>query len=259
MIKIISIGLTFFLIKLITFLFILLFILINKESENILNCNKNDSENRIGNYSIKPINCYFMPDDLPIGTLLYNKYWNEVFNLTYLKIKIGRKKFWFKIFKKIDLKSILRIVFYFFTGINKIFIRITKIILNYEKKEKIENFLFKKFINVRDDRLIIKIKGEWTINGRIDILLNKIKKKLINENKISHEHIEYAMPWIEKIIIKHDSKINQSIKDLIIQKGTFTNRITKIKHWHIFDIIKDENKIPYITDEDKAIQKKIAG
>lgn len=44
------------------------------------------------------------------------------------------------------------------------------------------------------------------------------------------------MPWIEKIIIKHDSKI---------------------KHWHIFDIIKDENKIPYITDEDKEIQKKL--
>lgn len=259
MIKIISIGLTFFLIKFITFLFVLLFILINKESEDILNCNKNDSEDRIGNYSIKPINYYFVPDDLPIGTLLYNKYWNEVFNLTYLKIKIGRKNFWFKVLKKIDFKSILKIFFYFFTGINKIFIRITKIILNYEKEEKIEDFLFKKLINVRDDRLIIKVKGEWNVNGRIDILLNKIKQKMINENKLSHEHIEYTMTWIEKIIVKHDSKINQSIKDLIIQKGTFTNKITKIKHWHTLDIIKDENKIPYITDEDKAIQKEYYG
>jgi hypothetical protein len=54
----------------------------------------------------------------------------------------------------------VRIIFYFFTGVNRIFIDITKLILNYKKKEKIENLLFKKFINILDDRLIIKVKGE---------------------------------------------------------------------------------------------------
>jgi LPS O-antigen subunit length determinant protein (WzzB/FepE family) len=84
--------------------------------------------------------------------------------------------------------------FYFLTGLNRIFIKIIKEILKYKKKEKIENFLFKKFTSIGDDRLIIKIKGEWIINGKIDIIKNKIKQKLINENKISYKNIEYSMP-----------------------------------------------------------------
>jgi hypothetical protein len=44
--------------------------------------------------------------------------------------------------------------------LNKIFIDIARLILNYKKKEKIENLLFTKFGNILDDRLIIKIKGE---------------------------------------------------------------------------------------------------
>jgi len=252
-IKIISIGLAFFLIKFITFLFIIIFILINKESENFLNCKNNDSEFWLGNYSMKPINSYSVPDELPIASILYNKYWNEVFNLTYLKIKIGRKNFWFKILKKINLKALFRLIFYFLTGINRIFINIFKEVLNYKKKEKLENFLFKKFASIGDDRLIMKIKGEWVINGKIDIIKNKIRQKLIIENRISHENIEYAMPWIEKIIEKYDSRISENIKDLIIKKGVFANKITKKPHWHTFGILKDESKIPYITDEEKAI------
>jgi hypothetical protein len=96
--------------------------------------------------------------------------------------------------KKINLKALFRLIFYFLTGINRIFINIFKEVLNYKKKEKIENFLFKKFASIGDDRLIMKIKGEWVINGKIDIIKNKIRQKLIIENRISHENIEYAMP-----------------------------------------------------------------
>ena len=251
-IKIISIGLAFFLIKFITFLFIMIFILINKESEDILSTEKYDCEDRVGNYSFRPINIFSTPDELPIATMLYYKYWNEVFNLTYLKIVIGRKNFWFKILKKINFKSIIRIIFYFFTGLNKIFIDIAKLILNYKKKEKIENLLFKKFINILDDRLIIKIKGEWAINGFVSETTNIVKKILINKNTLSTSSIESKMPYIHMIVEKHNNKMMKDFFSFKMKQGFFKNRITNKTHEHILEINKDPKNVGYITDYEKA-------
>ena len=251
-IKIFIITLVFLIIKSIIILILIILLLINKESEDILNCDKNDSDDRKGNYFFKPMNLFSTPDDLPIATILYYKYWNEVFNLTYFKIMIGRKNFWFKIFRKINLKTISKIIFYFFIGINKTFINITKEILNYEKKEKIEDFLFIKFINIIDDRLIIKINGEWVINGFINETTNKIKNVLLLKNNLSTSSINNAVPNIYGVIKKHNDRLLKDFLKLKVEKGIFKNKMSKKMHEHILKINKNYEYIGYITDQKKA-------
>jgi hypothetical protein len=63
------------------------------------------------------------------------------------------------------------------------------------------------------------------------------------------------MPWIEKILEKYNSEIEDNMKELIIQKGIFNNKVTKVPHWHTFGILKDDKKIPYITDQKTSIEK----
>ena len=251
-IKSFLITLVFLIIKSITILILIIILLINKESEDILNCDKNDSEDRKGNYFLRPITLFSTPDDLPIATMLYYKYWNEVFNLTYFKIMIGRKNFWFKIFRKINLKTISKIIFYFFIGINKTFINITKEILNYKKKEKIEDFLFRKSINIIDDRLILKINGEWVINGFINETTHKVKNVLLSKNNLSTSSINSAVPHIYGVIKKHNDRLIKDFLNLKMEKGIFKNKISKKMHEHILEINKNHEYIGYITDQKKA-------
>jgi hypothetical protein len=85
MIKGVLIGFLILYIKLITFNFFLLLILINKQSNEILN--------EKGNKCIRPIKMIMTPENYPIITMMEIFIKNKTFDLIYLKILIGREEF----------------------------------------------------------------------------------------------------------------------------------------------------------------------
>ncbi len=254
-IKTILIGIIFFTIKSIIILTLFIFYLINKESNNILNSTKYDSEIRKGNYELRPINFYTTPNDLPIGTIIYYKYWNEVFNLTYLKILSGHENFWLEAFKKIKFNSWFYLLLWYYIDLSRNFIKISLEIVKYKEKN-IEEFLFLKFSNVLDDRLIIKLEDKWIVNGFVTETSNKAKLILLKKNNLSTSNINLAMPHIIKIIEKNKDKTNKNYLQFVIKQGIFLDKKNKTPHSHIKNICKNDDFIGYITDQQKADFKK---
>ena len=226
---------------------IITFFFINKESENILKKKEN--------CCIRPIEFYMIPEDLPISTILYYAYWNKVFDLTYFKIFFGKKNLVLKILKSIKIKNIIKYFFYFYFEISRIFIKILTEIIKYDDKKKIENYLFKKFSNPIDDRIIIKIDGDWTINGSVELICYKIKCNLLSKNTMSSSNIEMIMPRIYKLTKNYFESISKDFTEQTLIKGLFKNKITEIDHWHVENIIKENEYIGYITDSKKAFAK----
>jgi hypothetical protein len=246
-IKIYLITIILIVIKLISLILIITLFFINKESENILKKKEN--------YCIRPIEFYMIPEDLPISTILYYAYWNKVFDLTYFKIFVGRKNLILKILKSIKIKNIIKYFFYFYFEISRIFVKILTEIVKYDNKKSIENYLFKKFSNPIDDRVIIKIGEDWLINGSIDLICYKIKCNLLNKNTMSSSNIEMIMPRIYKLTKDYYTNVSKDFGEQTLIKGLFKNRITGMGHWHAEDIIKNNEFIGYITDSKKAFEK----
>jgi len=245
--KIYIITIIWVIIKLIGLILILILFFINKESEHILKKKEN--------YCVRPIEFYMTPEDLPISTILYYAYWNKVFDLTYFKIFVGKKNLIFKILKSIKIKNIIKHFFYFYFEISRIFIKILIEVIKYDDKKNIENYLFKKFANPIDDRVIIKIDEDWLLNGTVDLICYKIKCNLLNKNTMSSSNIEMIMPRIYKLTNNYYTNISKDFTEQTLIKGLFTNKITNVEHWHAEEIIKKNECIGYITDSEKAFAK----
>lgn len=241
MVKIILLSLTYFTIKLISFFYLCILILINEESKKILNKKEN--------ICIRPKIISETSDKMPIGTILYNIYWNKVFNLTYMKIMIGQDKFWFKIIRSINFIKLFKSLILILFGISKFMIQLWYNIFNY-KEESIELYLTKKFLNPIDDRLIIRINNEWKINGKNEKILEKWKNYLWSTRNYSHEHIESAQTILYLNLLKWEKLTKECIWFNKIQKGMFKD-IKKIPHIYYPGLTK-EGKIAYSTDYNKA-------
>ncbi len=251
-------GLAFFFIKTIVIVFAFIIFIINKESENILNISKYDNENWVNNYTIRPKKIYITPYDMPIGTLIYTIYWNKVFDLTYLKILIGRDYFWIKMLKSTPKKDILIRFMLVIMGINKLIIKIIIQIL-YNKDKSLIDYLFEKSINRFDDRMIVRIDGQWLINGFSNELGKKIERYLKSQNKISTTNIDMMMPKINIILRKYKEYFDNNISHRLTAKSIFCDKRTSIPHWLIKDITKDKNNGAYVTCSYKANKKNYYG
>lgn len=251
---IILIGFIYTTIKLISLILLILYYLVNKESENILNKEKYDTKEWAYNYCIRPKKLYIRPEHVPIGSMLYAIYWNKVFDLTYLKIILGRDKFWLKILKSIKFKEIFLNIFIIFSGVSRLMIKLIYETIKWKNKS-LEDYLYEKSYNYLDDRLIIRINREWKVNGFIDNTLKSIEIILKNKNKMSTSNIELMLPRIYKILELYKKKIDGEIISLIFKRGIFLDKRTKIVHPHILNICKNVEKIGYITDYKKSEEK----
>lgn len=253
--KTILITLSYLLIKSLSIIYLTINFIINKESEEILNKKffKID-ENRWTNYCIRPKKINTTDEDMPIGTILYKIYYNKVFNLTYIKILLGREKFWIKIIKNIKLKNIIEKIFYLLVGLSKFFITILSIITKYKNKS-IQEYLFSTFCNPWDeisDRLIIRINNKWEINGIRKRIHQKIKEELYyktSENKWSSGSIE-----IWKMIEKWEKEYSKYSYETITKSILHKNKSIGIHN--IFpELIKENKLVAYMTDLNKAEKK----
>ena len=91
--KVMCIILIYFFIKEISIITVLLIIMINRESNDILNTEKSWMGNRIMNFSMRPKILFCTPSKPIKGNLFSVMYYNKVFDLTYLKIFLGIDKF----------------------------------------------------------------------------------------------------------------------------------------------------------------------
>ena len=72
---------------------------------------------------------------------------------------------------------------------------------------------------------------------------------------MSSSNIEMIMPRIYKLTKNYFESISKDFTEQTLIKGLFKNKITEIDHWHVENIIKENEYIGYITDSKKAFAK----
>jgi len=131
------------------------------EVRQILNLkNHKNTNHRPSNKAIYPPLVTSISEDTPISALIYSKYKLLVFNLAYARIMYG--KFYF--IKSLKTTTILKILFYYTTGISRILILTTLTLFKTKNKKTIE-VLYDIFIYPIDNRMLIRLNGVWVANG----------------------------------------------------------------------------------------------
>ena len=179
-----------FFIKEISIITVLLIIIINKESNDILNTEKSWVGDRIMNFSMKPKILYKTPSKPIKGNLFSILYYNKVFDLTYLKIFFGVDKFWIKILKSYRVKDLLIRIVYVYFGVSKLLLKLILEIIKYDQK-CMDHYLFRICQNPLDDRIIMRINGIWVVNGHNKKIVDQVYQYIIKNNLMSHNNTEH--------------------------------------------------------------------
>ena len=226
-----------FYIKFISFLYVMIFITANYESNKILNKKFFNNGERYTNYSIRPKILSQTPKELQIGNILFIAYWNFVFNITYLKILYGK---WFFL-KNIKIKNIIERLFLMYFGISKLFIKLMIHIFKIYKKNNIEDYLLIFFLNPEDNRIILRINNKWVVNNGWKILKEIIEKNIIKDDNF--------LSKIEDIY----HKIIKSNYTTTTYEASFTNPNKRQIIHNIYPEISKKKEIsPYRTAYDIA-------
>lgn len=240
-IMIIKTILTFFIwffLKAITFSFMFMLFIINKESNDILNKNNG--------FYIRAKKIEQIPEEIPILTLFYKWSFNKVFDLTYFKIKNKSKWLIIAVLKNIRIKDLILRIFLISIGLNKLFFKIIKTLWY---KENIVKCIFEKTYRENDGKLIIKINNEWKVNGYNEIIKGILKKhnKIISENECEN----LLKKWIELN--------NKTNSNKILNFTGISLEGTSVKHYGTSSMSKEKENIVYLTDRSKAILKDFYG
>lgn len=187
--KVMCIILIYFFIKEISIITVLLIIMINRESNDILNTEKSWMGNRIMNFSMRPKILFCTPSKPIKGNLFSVMYYNKVFDLTYLKIFLGIDKFWIKVLKSYTVKDLLIRIIYIYFGISKLMLNLILEIIKYDKK-CMEDYLFGICQNSSDDRIIMRIDGVWIVNGANKRIVDEVCQHIIKNSLMSHSNTD---------------------------------------------------------------------
>lgn len=225
----------------------LILLLANYEANKFINKKTFEIEpGRFTHFSLSPKNMDIRYKDVQIGSMLFAAYWNLVFNLIYIKILKGNF-FWLKI---LSPKKIIKSIFFFLIGINRLAIKISYNLYKHRKFE-IEDIIYFKLLSIfhNEKKIIVKLNNKWILNGNGRNLLNTLQK--IASDK-----------WNEKLVEKCNNILyeqNKKLDDIGSYKKTYwanhLNLETKQKHLIWLDINKQEDKVGYQTDFNKAIIK----
>lgn len=244
------ITIVIFYIKFISFLYILIILLANYESNKIINQKTYNTGLRYTNYVIRPKILDEVPKDVKIGTILYTAYWNLVFDITYSKIIYG--KFFF--IKTLSFKIILKKLFYIYFGISRFTIKLIIHILKMNREQNIENYLFSIFCNTTDHRIIVKINNEWKINNGWKNFVNTTKHLLIQELRYGDEKkLEQALGGFKNYYIK----MQQIQHTTRFYNALFVKRdLPPIPHKTYLEATKDSKHHGYQTSYESAFNNK---
>lgn len=186
-----------------------------------------------------------MPDKVAIGTILYHAYHNLVFNLCYMKITLG--KFYF--IKFITVKAIATRILYFLLGVSRIAVKIIKIIIKIDKDTSLEEILFMELYRPNDLRIILKINGEWCVNGKFSLLIEKINIVLTTKNT----HLDKkAIDFIAKKILKSCEDLSDIKNETLTYSAKFIANKSITPHWVFPESTKNKTYNGYQTDKLKA-------
>jgi hypothetical protein len=245
----ICIVLIFFFIKEISIIFILLLIMINKESDDILNTKRSWMGNRIMNFSMRPKILYCTPSKPIKGNLFSIMYYNKVFDLTYLKIFLGVDKFWIKILKSYKLKDILIRIVYMYFGMSRLLLNLMLEIIKYDKK-CLEDYLFGICQNPSDDRIIMRIDGVWVINGANKRIVDEVCQHIIKNNLMSHNKTEQ---FSHILFNKLDNYrfIKSKMDSYPIVWGNMIDK-NRTSHVYVENLTKRDSHLGMLTDYFKA-------
>ena len=238
--KILIITFLFLYIKVITTILLILFILVYKESNNILK--KEDN-----NFCIVMKSMYITPNEYPIIRMISYSIEKKIFDLTYIRIIMKEKNLIKEILKTIKIKNLIKMIFFYYMGINRLLFKMIKEVILY-KEENLNSYLFKIIQNPFEDRIIIKIDGVWKVNGKEKEIADK---DLINMWKnFSHNQCESLRPWLTNVIKRTNEKLIKKNK-IYIKYGFFLNN--KTPHMYFLNINKNPKKeIIMGTDFDKT-------
>jgi len=223
----------------------MVFLTVNYESNKILTSKTFGNGSRKINSSFRPIKLEYLPEKVVIGTILYRAYYNLVFSLCYAKITLGK----FYLLKLINIKTIAIRIMYLLLGISRIAIKIIKIIIKIDKNTSLEEILFIELYRPNDLRLILKINGEWCVNGRFSLLIEKIGMALTTKNT----HLdEKAIKFVAKKISKSCEDLRDVKNETLTYSAKFITNKDATPHWLYPESTENKTSIGYRTDKLKA-------
>jgi hypothetical protein len=166
------------------------------EARQILNLKTyKNTNNQVCNKAIYPPLVTSVGEDTPIGELVYSKYKLLAFNHAYARVMYGR----FYFIKSLKPITILKILFYYATGISRVLIMTVSTLLKIKKKNKLVEVLYDIFIYPIDNRMLIRINNVWVANGD--------KTKVINLLSYAYDKIggkiQFTTPQIKYIANIH--------------------------------------------------------
>lgn len=236
-------------IKAIGLLISIILWLINKESEDILKTKRE-------NICIRPTIFIEMPETMTISSLMHNKYKNKVFDLTYMKILLGRDRFWIKMLILTINKNTVKNIFFIILGINRLLINFLYIVLKNDWNS-LKIYIYNKTVNPVDSRIIMKINERWEINGTKEKIISFIELNL--QNKISRSNFNLISPLIYKKIEILEKKITEIDHETKTFRGLFVEKTTKMHHKVFIEMPKSDRYYGYETDLLKAAKNNYYG
>lgn len=202
------------------------------------------SEGWYANEALYPPIIYCIGDDTHISDLIYKQYKLLVFNLVYSRILGGR----FHLLKKISLINIIKVLFYYILGINRVLIITITTIIKIKPKTTRNDILFKLFSHPIDNRKIIRINNKWVANGIFKFLKNV---KHIHDGKNQHKIIDVET---SNKILKEVSERIKCVGNTVYKTAySIDKNHPQIKH-KIYIEASNGNNVGMETDYYKAIK-----
>lgn len=204
------------------------------------------SEGWYTNEALYPPIIYYVGDDTHISDLIYKQYKLLVFNLVYSRILGGR----FHLLKKISLMNIIKVLFYYILGINRVLIVTISTIIKIKPKSTRSDILFKLFSHPVDNRKIIRINNKWVANGVFKFFKNV---KSVYDGKNQHKIIDVEN---SNKILKEVSERIRHVENTIYKTAySIDKNHPQIKH-KIYIEASTGNSVGMETDYYKAIKNK---
>ena len=222
----------------------------NYEAYIIFNKNSFWCGDRYTNETLYPTLIHSVGNDSQLSELLYKKYQLRVFNIVYSRVKNGK----YHIFKQISLNKISSTIFFYVTGISRIFSITVYTLLKANTKLTRNHLLCELFLYSTDDRKLIKINNIWVANGNKNTLF-----KLMNTAKDYKDNkIHFTNNDMQNIINSYN--ILKSFDVEYYKIAQFTNKNeTQIPHKAVFNITKNKEMVALETSLYKSIAMKHYG
>jgi len=225
----------------------LLILIAFRESSKIVNY-RHESK-KICAVFLQPTPLYKTHDKYATITLLYTLYCNFIFDIAYIRIKYPGS-----LYKFFRFRSLLEAMILSYFGLNKLIIKIIKIMIIAQEFEDFGDFILVQYTTIGDNRKLYFKNNKWIANPDPLSVIRGVLGSRVSLSKIQLDHMCSALTkvHIDNTIINNEYK---TVVQLCRDKSW-----GKFSHWvyHTTHNFKNDT-IAYQTDAMTAIENNFYG